>query len=405
MLALFFATLLFAILVATSIVAANRHKRRMKQSFGHRIHVNGIRGKSSVTRLVAATLREAGIPTIGKTTGTAARIFFDHDTDHIVPRKEANISEQRRILNKYLRSDYRAVVFECMAVNPLYQRYLEDKIMHSTIGIITNVREDHMDQMGRTLPDIARSLANTIPQNGHFITAETNPEVVAVFKQICAERHTQYHQAPTHEVSDQIINGFGHYEYKENVAIAIEVGKIVGIHPSIAIQGMHKALPDPGAFKLEKYDLPPAKTIYWANLFAINDRESFVNTVSALNYKVGENTKRAFILNNRQDRPERVAQFVDIALNSFRVDYIITFGDYEQQVSRLVKKSPLKHKPKVIHLGNSTKYRAADGQLLWQEIQSAIQEDECLLVGAVNIHTAQSQSLLSMMSGEEVAHA
>lgn len=39
-----------------------QHRKSMQQ-FEHRIHVNGIRGKSSVTRLVAATLREGGIKT------------------------------------------------------------------------------------------------------------------------------------------------------------------------------------------------------------------------------------------------------------------------------------------------------------------------------------------------------
>ena len=38
-----------------------------------RIHVNGTRGKSSVTRLVAAGLREGGLKTFAKTTGTAPR--------------------------------------------------------------------------------------------------------------------------------------------------------------------------------------------------------------------------------------------------------------------------------------------------------------------------------------------
>lgn len=36
----------------------------------HRIHVNGIRGKSTVTRILAGMLREAGIVTIATSTGT-----------------------------------------------------------------------------------------------------------------------------------------------------------------------------------------------------------------------------------------------------------------------------------------------------------------------------------------------
>ena len=48
-----------------------------------RIHVNGARGKSSVTRLIAAGLRAGGITTMAKTTGSAPRII-DKDGNPIV---------------------------------------------------------------------------------------------------------------------------------------------------------------------------------------------------------------------------------------------------------------------------------------------------------------------------------
>lgn len=42
-----------------------------------RIHVNGTRGKSSVTRLIAAGLRAGPRRTIAKTTGTMPRLILD----------------------------------------------------------------------------------------------------------------------------------------------------------------------------------------------------------------------------------------------------------------------------------------------------------------------------------------
>ena len=50
------------------------HTRRLEQ-LDLRVHVNGIRGKSSVTRLVAGVLREGGFVTVAKTTGSAARVI------------------------------------------------------------------------------------------------------------------------------------------------------------------------------------------------------------------------------------------------------------------------------------------------------------------------------------------
>ena len=49
---------------------ANRKKLRVA------VNVNGIRGKSTATRLITAILAEAGYRVVGKTTGTAARMIF-----------------------------------------------------------------------------------------------------------------------------------------------------------------------------------------------------------------------------------------------------------------------------------------------------------------------------------------
>ncbi len=379
-----------------SIIAAQQHKQRVTTQFKHRIHVNGIRGKSSVTRLIAGVLREAGIKTVGKTTGTNARIMVSHRSDWPIERKEANIGEQRKLIKRYLDSRYKAIVFECMAINPLYQQYLEKKIMHSTISVITNVREDHVDKLGKTLPEIARSLSATIPYNGHFVTAEKDPDILAIFQKICTERDSQMHAVGRRRILNAEMLGFDHFEYKENVAIALEIAQITGISRLTALRGMKKALPDPGSFNVQSFAVD-SKTIYWANLFAINDRESFVSTVKTISFSVGTKHKKAIILNNRRDRPERVTQFIDIALNNFKFDYIFTFGDYEKQVVKEVRRHKARSKPKVICLGNSTKYRDANGELLWKKIRENIPEEPCLLVGAVNIHTLQSQNLLETL--------
>lgn len=396
-------TLLFIIITTLayvwySIHSAQLHKKHVLHSFEHRVHVNGIRGKSSVTRLIAGAFREGNIKTVGKTTGTAAKVFVSHNIDWDLDRKEANIAEQKKLLDRYIRSNYKAFVFECMAINPIYQQYLEDKIMHATIGVITNVREDHMDLLGNTIPEIAKNLCGAIPYNGHLITAEKNRKALKIIRAECKKRNTILHRVDEKLVTNAMLKPFNHYEYKENVAIALKAAELVGIDPTTALRGMHMALPDPGAFRLQTYRLKK-QTIYWANLFAVNDRESFVNTVNQLSFQVSKKSKRAIILNNRHDRPERVKQFVDIALNSFSVDYIITFGDYEKQVFREVQKSRQKKKPAVVHLGNSTKYRSASGELLWEKIVESLNDETCLLVGAVNVHTEQAESLLNANNG------
>ena len=60
-----FAAVLFGLGVVESLV----HRRRIR-AIPIRIHVAGTRGKSSVTRLVAGGLRQSGIRTVAKTTGS-----------------------------------------------------------------------------------------------------------------------------------------------------------------------------------------------------------------------------------------------------------------------------------------------------------------------------------------------
>jgi len=396
--------------MAYSAYVKHAHDKGM-QRFEHRIHVNGIRGKSSTTRLIAGALREGGIKTAAKTTGSAARILVDHTSETPVPRKEPDIAEQRRMLKYYMGTmhrmftgeDYKAVVFECMAINPVYQRYLEEKIMHSTIGVITNIREDHTDVMGETLPEIARSLSNTIPRGGYLVTAETDPELLAILQEECDKRNATMYAVGDMRIAEKHIAKFQHFEYKANVAIALKVAQIAGVSRATALAGMHNAMPDPGAFALKKIGDSKEKTIHWANLFAINDRESFVMTVESLRTKIGARAKRAVILNNRVDRPERVLQFLDIALNTIKADYIFTFGDYETQVQQALKKFP-DAKVTVVYMGNSSDYKHADGETLLSKISDTFRHKECILFGAVNIHTPQAQALLGVIEGEQ-AHA
>ena len=64
-----------------------------------RIHVNGSRGKSSVTRLIAAGLRHGGFRTMAKTTGSSPRIIDTNGTDREIQRlRSASIGEQVKLL-------------------------------------------------------------------------------------------------------------------------------------------------------------------------------------------------------------------------------------------------------------------------------------------------------------------
>ena len=96
---LFLVVAIYLVFVAYWRVRQINHERRI-HAYDVRIHVNGIRGKSTVTRLVAGALRYAGYRTVAKTTGSAAvTIDLDGNDIPIVRKGAANGKEQRDIID------------------------------------------------------------------------------------------------------------------------------------------------------------------------------------------------------------------------------------------------------------------------------------------------------------------
>ncbi len=361
-----------------------------------RVHVNGIRGKSSVTRYVSAVFRAAGYHTFGKTTGTAARVIRPNGQDHDFGRKGyANVNEQVKILQDFKRQKAQAVVMECMAVNPLYAEWLEKKVMFSHIGIITNVRLDHTDYMGETLEEIAESLAKTTPKNGILITSETNPKLIRVLQKNAQQKNSVMILAHKDLVDTKDLEGFNHFVIEENIAIGYRIAEILKIPREKALKAMQDAPPDPGAFVIQSLQFSQYK-IAWGNLFAVNDRESFINITQKL-FQQYPDYYTVVILNNRLDRPTRVELFAKIA-QDLEFARIITFGDYELGVNKVFASTP----EKVVNLGNSTQFKNASAQELLKQIVSGIEAQKILLIGTVNIHTLQAEKLLHFF--EEQSH-
>lgn len=118
MLYLYFVLLTGAVfLLIAGIVEQRRHYAAL-HTVPTRVLVNGIRGKSSITRLCAGALRGGGLVTVAKTTGTAARFIHPDATEEPVYRKFgiANVVEQIGIVRRAAAYRPHALVIECMAV-------------------------------------------------------------------------------------------------------------------------------------------------------------------------------------------------------------------------------------------------------------------------------------------------
>ena len=136
-------SILLIILIAIGVIESYYHNYYLKK-IPIRIHVNGARGKSSVTRLIASGIRESGKKVLAKTTGSSPRIISKEGKDIAIHRlRSASIGEQVRLIRNFAKQDIDILIIECMAVQPQYQWISEQKMIKSSIGVITNVRPDH----------------------------------------------------------------------------------------------------------------------------------------------------------------------------------------------------------------------------------------------------------------------
>lgn len=355
-----------------------------------RIYVNGIRGKSTVTRLVAGVLREGGYSTVGKTTGSAARVILpDGNEVPIIRRSAPTIVELLNIVNEYTDEETEAIVFETMALHPRNQIASQNLLVKGNISIITNVREDHQDVMGETLEEIADTMSLTIPENGYLITAEDRPHLRERLAKNAAAKGTTMVYADPALVTDRDIAGFEYLSFKENVAIGLIVADLLGIPRNIAMQGMWNSRPDIGVVSIQRTEWK-GKRIIWAPLFAVNDRESAIISVDALKPVMPPGTTSIGILNNRFDRADRAMRFANIAAQDIYLDYWLTFGAYETQVTeRMVELGfPRNH---IINMGFSVNPSLDQ---IFDKVASLIEGEEGILIGLVNIHTDQAELLM-----------
>ena len=315
------------------LILENHLARKHRMAIGHVIHVNGIRGKSSVSRLIDAGLRAGGLRVLTKTTGTCPELIHTNGSQTPLARRgRPSIKEQLRILRLAARQHADVLVIECMAVLPEYQKISEERMLRSDIGVITNVRPDHLEEMGETLDAIAQSLSNTIPMGGMLFTADAS--YAEFFGQRAQAKGTSLVLTESDDIEDPGI------DFAENVALALAVCQHLGVARETALKGMARYRPDPGAFRVERSVGKFGKQLVFLNAMAANDPAS---AAKILDWAQAQGLmtcgRRMLLVNNRYDRPARLQQFVDFAVeHQARFDGFIAAGACRQLMRRALVK-------------------------------------------------------------------
>ncbi|MGB8332005.1 MAG: poly-gamma-glutamate synthase PgsB [Polyangiales bacterium] len=328
------------VLVVLGVLEYILHRRRLAR-IPIRIHVNGTRGKTSVTRLIAAGLRESGIRTVAKTTGTVPRFILPNGREVPVYRPGgANIIEQKQAVTMAAAQRAQALVVECMALQPHLQWLSEWKLVRATHGVITNARPDHLDVMGPTEEDVAHALAATVPVGGVFITAERKHR--EFFQQVAEDRGSRFHAAEdiSHPVTPEQVAAFPYLEHQENIELALAVCEDLGIDNETALRGMWRAKPDPGAMTEAEVEFF-GRHIVFVNGFAANDPISTQYIWEQSLRRHPDLERRIAVFNCRADRADRSEQLAESYASWTQADEVVLLGTGQYIFARTAVKCGL----------------------------------------------------------------
>lgn len=255
------------------------------------IHVNGTRGKSTVTRMIHEGLYNAGYKVYAKTTGTLPMVIDTKRNEKLIKRiGKANIKEQIKIVKDAVKDKAEILVIECMAVLPEIQYASENSILKADVMALTNIRLDHMDVMGDSIESTEEVLSNSIPKNAILFTSEEKN--IDIVEKKCKINNTKFVKVDTRVFDDD-------FDFKENIALATQTCKYIGAK-EVNIKNFIR---DP--YALSKYEWNGRIFI---NGFSINDKESILKIYDKLNLK----GKLVLLINNRYDRGFRVNEMMKI---------------------------------------------------------------------------------------------
>lgn len=166
------------------------------------VHVGGTNGKGSVTSTVAAALIRSGLRTGAYTSPHLCSFRERMLVDDRPLTEEAILACAERVVGPVL--EYGLTFFEAITVLAMYafaEEGVEVAVMEVGLGgrldatnvvqpevtAVTNVAMDHAEYLGDTLPAIAREKAGIMKPGVPFVTAETDPELLELFRTLAEE--------------------------------------------------------------------------------------------------------------------------------------------------------------------------------------------------------------------------
>jgi len=155
--------------VVEALGAGPAHRRRLDE-IDTRIVVSGVRGKSSVANWLHEQFVSRGYDTYTKITGSDAQVRYNDTVSEIEREQQVRLYENERELARFDSID--VAIVENQGIRPYTTRLVNEQFVDPDLVFLTNVREDHLDTLGRDRTQIARSLTRAVPQGTSVVCAE-----------------------------------------------------------------------------------------------------------------------------------------------------------------------------------------------------------------------------------------
>jgi len=349
-----------------------RHRDRIPL----RICVTGTRGKSTVTRQIAAALRASGRTVLAKTTGSKPVLILPDGSEREISRPgPPTILEQKRVLALAARLGADVLVAEMMSIGPECLAAESGKIFRPNFLVATNVRLDHEEEMGRTLEAVAGSLAAAISPGCTVLVPEN--EFYPAFDWAAAGRGARVVKLPAGN-GDDLPPGL---DFPDNVRLSLETAVHLGLDRETVLRGIASSRPDFGGLKIWSLISPVSGRAWnFASLFAANEPESTRIALERVRERLSFQGKTTIVLLNlRADRASRSRRWLEALRTGYfsGFDRVVFIGEQASALGRLrFRRSP--EIPAVGTIAGRTSSRVMSA--LWP-----MSTEDTVVVGAGNI--------------------
>lgn len=304
-----------------------------RDRIANRIHINGTRGKSTVTEYIAAALLEPGSQTWAKITGVVPTLFVDGKRSTIRRAGGARVQEQFRMIRKAGASGCKNLVLECMSIDPALQQ-LESKFFKPHIYVITNIRDDHRETMGRSATQQVKAICDAIPKDCKLVTSEDVhlEEILTA----ASGKNTEVIVADSAEAPGwSLPEGV----FLSNLAMALKVSQLCGVDKELAFQRIAAHIDSEGS-RLTTLDRE--RDLLLLNGFDVNEPASADEFLEKWRSETGWDRPLIAVFNSRSDRPLRTGQFATWLAGIRGITSVLVSGDHRKRARLALRKAGMK---------------------------------------------------------------